>query len=825
MNITASFLLRYIRNCCHQASTLLATGKRLLLRWIPRLLLLLALPVVASAQLRTPDSIRIGGTTEGREFWVVFQKNFRDWTPDEVTSKLKPAEPLQLNLFITSSKRAQGSIEIEGIRFRKDFTVNAGQVIAISIDTSAQLRSSDKVEKLAVHVTSDEPISVYGLSHRYQTTDTYLAYPVDVLGTSYRAIGYGWLANDLLSQIAIIGTQNGTNVTITPTTRTKNRAAKQPFTITLEKGEVYQIMPRYDPLGTSDLTGTLIESDKPVAVFSGHNCAYVPDNSIKACNLLVEQMPPIRSWGRQFFVGTMAGRTSSVVRVVANEDSTLVYENNQLVARLKAGEFYQNNNQNQQTMITSNKPILVAQYSKGFANGDSVGDPMMIVVAPTEQFLAKYRFATPIQGQWRHYVNLIVPTESLNSLKLDGQALDTRQFRPFGISRYSFAQVEVDYGTHTVECSQPFGLYSYGFGFGTGEGGAAYDAYGNGGGQSMVQVIQAPDTIPPSLDATLDNRLATLRAVVRDDRVNDLGIAEITVIERENLSASIPVFALGTPQVPMQIAATERRQNGYIRFRLRDRAGNITEQTLCVRYDRVGDSLQVKIIGRDESCDFSEDLYLGGYIRYSVTDNNATIPAGTSPFNNVVQLNGSDGAPAYGFGVHANMLLEDSWHISGRIGLDFWRADAFGYLPDSLPRFAPDGTPLAEEFQLHRTTTYVTLIPGVQYFVGFHSIYLHGALNIAVPIAVSQQYSQTILRPANYVYANGQGRLTEYEGGDDGLGILLSPEAGFGVQATLRGGYTLFGELGAGFSLLNGIPNTTGKPSYLFSRFGVKVRL
>ncbi|MBK8911364.1 MAG: IgGFc-binding protein [Chlorobi bacterium] len=824
-------MLHSIHNL-RQASSALAIGERFLAQWIVRLLLLVALPVLAVAQVRPPDSIRIGGTTEGREFWVVFQKNFRDWTPDEATGSLKKAEPLELHLFITSSKRAQGTIEIEGIRFRKDFTVNAGQVIAISIDTAAQLRASDKAQKLAVHITSDEPISVYGLSHRYQTTDTYLAYPVDVLGTSYRAVGYGWLANDLVSQIAIIGTEDETTITVTPTTPIGRDSPRKPpypkgkpFQITVNRGEVYPLLAHYNVLSTSDLTGTLIEADKPVAVFSGHNCAYVPDNNIKACNLLVEQLPPIRSWGRQFFVGTMAGRTSSVVRAVATEDSTLVYENNQLVARLKPGEFYQNSNQTQQTMLTSNKPILVAQYSKGFANGDSVGDPMMIVVAPTEQFLPKYRFATPIQGQWRHYVNLIVPTDALHTLRLDGRALDPRQFRPFGISRYSFSQVEVDYGTHTVECSQAFGLYSYGFGFGEGAGGAAYDAYGNGGGQSMVQVVQAPDTIPPSLDATVDNRLATLRAVVRDDRVNDLGIAEITLLEKENLAVTIPTFAFGTPQVPLQIAVTDRKQNSYARFRLRDRAGNITQQTLCIRYDRIGDSLVATVVGPDESCDFSEDLYLGGYVRYSVVDHNATIPAQTAPFNNLVPLNAADGAPAYGFGVHGAMLLENRWHLTGRVGLDFWRADAFGYLPDSLPRFAPDGTPLAEEFQLHRTVAYLMLTPGIQYFVGFHSIYLHGALNIALPISVQQQYRQTILRPANYTYANGEGTLVEYDGGDDKLGLMISPEAGFGVQAALRGGYTVFGELGAGFSLMDAIPNTTGKPTYLFSRFGVKVRM
>ena len=204
----------------------------------------------------------------------------------------------------------------------------------------------------------------------------------------------------------------------------------------------------------------------------------MPDAKTKACNLLVEQLPPLNSWGTQFFVGTLAGRSSSALRVVAREDSTHVFENNRLVATLGAGQYYDNKSQTASTFVKSDRPVLVAQYSKGFDNGDNVGDPMMIIVAPTEQFLASYRFATPVRGSWHHYINVIVPTSTIPQLRLDERTLDPTQFKPFGLSLYSIGQIEVPYGTHVISGAQPFGLYSYGFGYDD----ASYDAYGNGGG-------------------------------------------------------------------------------------------------------------------------------------------------------------------------------------------------------------------------------------------------------------------------------------------------------------------------------------------------------
>jgi hypothetical protein len=505
-------------------------------------------------------------TSEGREFWLAFQKNFRDYVTDAQTSSLRPSEPLTLELSICSMYPTKGYVEIAGTGFRKEFTVTPLQVTRITIDPEAQIRSNGTVERLAVHVVADEPVTIYGLNRRYQTTDTYAAIPVNLLGTEYRAIGYGWLENDLLSQVAIVATEDNTVVTITPTatiarptravTETqvinnwkevpviRNRdtqttssdtpvkvsikkpkrvkdslpartssieppqadmeyekvltldtiqvtklvpngsafPVQQPMTITLNRGETYQIIAAYNPGSTCDLTGSLIRSTKPVAIFSGHNCSYVPDRKTKACNLLVEQLPPVSTWGKTFVVGSIADRSWSVARVIAAEQGTKVRCNGARDTVLNAGEFMEYKHLAASTIIVSSKPTMVAQFAPGFDNGDNRGDPMMIVVPPVEQFTQELVFASPVSGSWHHYINVIAPTGAISAIQLDGNSLkmiDSTGFIPVGDGTYSVARINVSQGAHILKGATPFGAYQYGIGYDD----AAYDAYGNGGGQ------------------------------------------------------------------------------------------------------------------------------------------------------------------------------------------------------------------------------------------------------------------------------------------------------------------------------------------------------
>jgi hypothetical protein len=334
---------------------------------------------------------------------------------------------------------------------------------------------------------ADAPVTVYGSNHRFQTTDTYLAYPVDLLGRSYRAACYRWLQSDLLAQVAVVATEDGTTVRLTPSAPVAQPVSaslvgpvsgREPIELTLNRGEVYQIIAKYDPGTLSDLTGTLVTADKPVALFSGHNCAYVPTSSVKACNLLVEQMPPISTWGREHYVGGLATRTSSVVRVIAAEDSTVVSINGRRMAMLDAGQFHEETRQRDPMAITADRPVLVVQLSQGYDNGDNVGDPMMTVVAPVTQYNSSYRFATPLRGAWRNFANVIVPLTSIGDLRLDGAPVADSLFRQIGTSPWAAGAITVEEGAHTITCGARFGFSCYGFGADK----ESYDAYGHAGG-------------------------------------------------------------------------------------------------------------------------------------------------------------------------------------------------------------------------------------------------------------------------------------------------------------------------------------------------------
>ncbi|MBK9248737.1 MAG: IgGFc-binding protein [Ignavibacteria bacterium] len=424
-------------------------------------------------------------TNEGKEFWLCFQRNFKD---TETKPNVKNTNDLALELFISASKDATVTIRIEGLKYDTVVNVTAGIVLNIKIDKSAEIKTFEIYERLAVHIVADKPITVYGLSSRFQTTDAFLGFPVDVLGNHYMIIGYKY-SEGFLSQFAIVATEDETKVTITPTATTSiKHAAGVPFTILLNRGDVYQVSSQKSTVERTDLTGSTISSTKKIAVFSGHQCAYVPEG-IVGCNHLVEQMAPISTWGEVFFIGKLESRAKYSIRVLAHEANTTVYLNSDLVATLGKGEFYDNSELSQNSMVTSNHSVLVAQYSHGFLNGDAIGDPMMLLVSPSEQFMSEFRFATPKSGEWNHYINVVIPTRSISTLKIDGKSLNSNVlYENFDKSDYSIVQLRVMYGFHTISADIPFGMCSYGFGYG----GQAYDAYGTMGGQSF-NTIQETD--------------------------------------------------------------------------------------------------------------------------------------------------------------------------------------------------------------------------------------------------------------------------------------------------------------------------------------------
>ena len=134
----------------------------------------------------------------------------------------------------------------------------------------------------------------------------------------------------------------------------------------------------------------------------------------------------------------------------------------------------------------------MSQFARGITcSGGVTGDPFMMLIPPTEQFLANYTVTT-VLGYTTHFVNLVVPNSIVGSLTQDGVAIPAGSFTAIGASGFSGAVVAITPGSHTFNGALPFGIFTYGWN--------SADSYGYPGGQSFspVALVNSLDLTPPT---------------------------------------------------------------------------------------------------------------------------------------------------------------------------------------------------------------------------------------------------------------------------------------------------------------------------------------
>jgi len=273
-----------------------------------------------------------------------------------------------------------------------------------------------------------------------------------------------------------------------------------------------------------DFTGTVVSSDKPVAVFGGHDCTFIPDQTLY-CNGLVEQLPPTNLWGQNFVTMPLSEeRNGDRFRFIAQSDSTHVQVNHQQIAALGKGQFFEDLIQGP-AEISADNPILVVQYAQSdLVGGGGNVDPTMIVVPPFEEFGGSYTINTPTGGWFpTNYINVIAPTSAALSggVLLDGAPLPATVFQPIGTSPFSGAQVQATPGAHTLTAGLPFGVWVYGF--------KLTDAYGYTGGICLDNgVVGSTVTASPKTGTSPITNLITIQATVTDSFGQPVGGTGVT---------------------------------------------------------------------------------------------------------------------------------------------------------------------------------------------------------------------------------------------------------------------------------------------------------
>lgn len=379
----------------------------------------------------------IAGTNQGVSFHTAFLSNYD-------TSGT-------LSFFISSVEDTTGEIILSDTNEIIEFSVSAGDIEEIAIPIRMMLSGTETSMKV-IKITSVKDIIVVGLNKRANTTDAYLLLPDKLLGTEYYTVGY---ENILSDEFALIATEDNTIVNITLANALGNS------TVNLSKGEVYQYQQG------AELTGSHISSNKNIAVVSGNQCTNIPDNEY-ACDHIVEQMLPVNTWEKEFITVPLKTRLNGdTFRIIASQDNSILTINGTVVSTLNAGEYYETI-LTTTSVITSNYPIMVAQYSNGTTFDNVTSDPFMALVPATAQYDTTHIINTP--SGFTDYINLVVPTVSINDVQLDGENVNVAEFTVVVGTSFSSAQLQIASGKHTVTSNAKIGMLGYGF--------ADYDSYG-----------------------------------------------------------------------------------------------------------------------------------------------------------------------------------------------------------------------------------------------------------------------------------------------------------------------------------------------------------
>jgi gliding motility-associated-like protein len=369
-----------------------------------------------------------------------------------------------LDVFICADAQATGIISIPGQAWSQNFSVTANSTTTISIDPAQALPLGVGIEDMAILLTSDVDVHVYARNYLSKVSDASIVLPTSGLGSEYfvtcynPAITFGTKAAEFI----IVATEDNTLVNITPTaTITPGASSGNTYSITLNKGQLYQAQ------SYGDLTGTFIEVDpgtqgnKPIAVYGGNENVKV--GGCQYYDHLYDAMIPLSVWGKEYIGVPFKNRLGDEFIVVASEDGTNI-EIGGSTQNLDRGESYLYFSDSTH-FVCSDKDISFTQFCRGYECDNMDGDPLMIVQSSLDQSLKEISFnaftSTTITN---YYVNVICPNSISTQLFLDGADISS-QLTPLASNiSYSYAKIDITFGNHYLSSNKGITASVYGFG-------------------------------------------------------------------------------------------------------------------------------------------------------------------------------------------------------------------------------------------------------------------------------------------------------------------------------------------------------------------------
>jgi hypothetical protein len=351
----------------------------------------------------------------------------------------------------------------------------------------------------AFHVKTSHPVVAYDMfpygGGNAALTSASLLLPTSAWDVNY--IGVTGYDNSIVAAqygaretMQIVGSEDNTKVTLLPKVPVQSGNGipggpqGQPLTYTLNKGQMLQFSQ------TEPLTGSVIQSDKPVALFAGANLMNIDPNTCCA-DSAHQQIPPVKALGSEYVAVRYRNRADNIEesppwRIIGLVDGTqLSYDPAppagapSTINRGEVREFVDKGTFVVKSQDTAH-PFYMAAYMTScktlFPDDDCRGDSEFVNIVPAKQFLDNYVFFTDPTYPETNLVVVRTKTKgAFEDVVLDCAGPLTR-WQPVGnagdyeytrldLQRHNFEkQGNCDNGRHEVHSKAPFGITVWGWG-------------------------------------------------------------------------------------------------------------------------------------------------------------------------------------------------------------------------------------------------------------------------------------------------------------------------------------------------------------------------
>lgn len=490
------------------------------------------------------DAAEAQGSNVGCEFWAV--------DLDNEYSTMNDAAGAPWGVVISNFGATPASVTIDqndaqpgqalATKTVKTVQIAPGKLVELELPTRELDGSKGKgdgpgtmVSSNAFRITSDVPIVVYQFNtmrHTY-SNDASLLVPKNGLGNVYRVLGWP-TANPIElsipgapdmpgipdhSFVTIVGTAPNTHVKVTLGGPIVGGGNINPGG---KGGVVEQIIGPFDVINLEsdgmpgDMTGTIVESSAPVAVFTGGERGIAPikegppkppgfDSQSMCCtDHLEEQLFPVTAIGRTFVVTRSPIRSKGGyvepdllrfmgVAAPTTVKTSLPAPDDQFT--LQPGEI-RDTWTTKDITVDATEPVMIGQVlvSQGFTEGASEGgDPSLTIFPPVEQFRRDYLFNVPTSWQ-KNWVVIAAPVGT--KVTIDGadptgcvvEQVGNTSVGKLAGKDWEARRCPVGEGAHKMAGTAPFGITAYGYG--------SRGSYAFIGGANVKKVYEPPP-IPP----------------------------------------------------------------------------------------------------------------------------------------------------------------------------------------------------------------------------------------------------------------------------------------------------------------------------------------